>query len=121
MKRQRAFTLLEVLVALAIFASAGIALMQATGTHLNALGQLEELTLANYVAANRLVEVALDGGLPAIGKRQGKAEMGDRTFYWTQSVEATTDGELRAVTIDVRVREDDKTAVVSLTGYRGRG
>ena len=57
--KRRGFTLLEVLVALAVFASAGIALMQATAAHLNALGQLEEITLANYVAGNRLAELQL--------------------------------------------------------------
>jgi general secretion pathway protein I len=118
--RQSAFTLLEVLIALAIFASAGIALMQATATHLTSLTSLEEITFANYVASNRLVEVALEGGMPATGERSGKAEMGGRTFYWKQKVEATTDKDLRAVTVEVRIGEKDESAVVALTGYRGR-
>lgn len=117
---RRGFTLLEVLVALAVFASAGIALMQATAAHLNALGQLEEITLANYVASNRLAELALEGGFPAIGSRQGDAEMAGRKFFWKQKVEAGEDPNLRLVTVEVRANEDDETAVVALTGFRGK-
>jgi general secretion pathway protein I len=118
--KKRGFTLLEVLVALAVFASAGIALMQATAAHLNSLGQIEEITLANYVASNRLAELALEVGFPAIGSRKGEAEMAGRKFFWTQKVEEGTDPNLRLVTVEVRLNEDDNVAVVALNGFRGK-
>ena len=44
--RQRGMTLLEVMVALFIFAMTGGAIMKAASEHLNGVGQIEEITIA---------------------------------------------------------------------------
>ena len=58
MNKSAGFTLLEVMVALAICAMAGIAAMQATGEHINHLSSIEEQTYASWVAENVMVEQA---------------------------------------------------------------
>ncbi len=107
-------TLLEVLVALAIFASAAIALGQAAGTHLRSLDYLSSTTYANWVASNRMVDVALTRPK---GNSQGKMEMAGQTWYWKQKVLKTATGSLQAVQVDVFVNEDDETPLASLTTY----
>ena len=61
MIKSTGFTLLEVMVALAICAMAGIAAMQATGEHINHLSSIEEQTYASWVAENVMVEQRAKG------------------------------------------------------------
>lgn len=55
MKKQAGMTLIEVMVALAVFALAGLAVMQATLQQTRQLGRMEEKTLAGWLADNQLV------------------------------------------------------------------
>ena len=48
-------TLLEVLVALFIFALTGTAIMKAASDHLTGVGQIEDITFATWVANNHLM------------------------------------------------------------------
>ena len=58
-RAKRGFTLLEVLVALAIFATAAIATVRSVTQHLNTLNFLEEKTFAAMVADNQMARVIL--------------------------------------------------------------
>ena len=75
MKRVQGFTLLEVLVALAIFALVAASVLSATARSLQTASRLEEKTLAMWIADNRLTELQLSQspvaycGVPAIPKR----------------------------------------------------
>ena len=75
-------TLLEVMVALAIFALAGIAVMSSVSQQLVGLTALEEKTLATWVADNRLVEIKLRKSWPGLTWINGKEEMAGQTWYW---------------------------------------
>lgn len=63
-KTQRGMTLLEVMVALLIFAMTGTAILKAAGDHLSSVGQVEAVTFANWVASNRLSQLQLDTTWP---------------------------------------------------------
>ena len=64
MKAKRGMTLLEVLVALAIFATAAIATIRSVSQHINTLNYLEEKTFAALVADNQMAKVMLAGSKP---------------------------------------------------------
>ena len=84
-------TLLEVMVALLIFALTGTAILKAAGDHLNNVGQIEAVTFASYVASNRLNQLQLDDTWPPKNNLKGSMEMADRTWYWQQKVTKTID------------------------------
>ena len=68
-RQNRGFTLLEVLVALAIFATAAIATIRSVSQHINTLNFLEEKTFASMVADNQMTLVALSKEKPS--KKKG--------------------------------------------------
>lgn len=66
MKKQSGMTLIEVMVALVVFALAGLAVMQATLQQTRQLGRMEEKTLASWLADNQLVQLRLENRWPAL-------------------------------------------------------
>jgi len=101
-RNSRGFTLLEVLIALAIVAmSAGALLGTITSSASNVI-YLKDKTLAEWVAMNRLTEIRIARQFPSPGKRTGSAEMGGQRWQWEEEVaELPIKGMFR---IDVRAR-----------------
>jgi general secretion pathway protein I len=84
--RHRGFTLLEVLIALAIVAmSVGALLGTVTSSASNVI-YLKEKTLAEWVALNRLTEVRIDQQMPAKGERSGNSVMAGQRWEWQEEV-----------------------------------
>lgn len=82
----RGFTLLEVLIALAIVAlSAGALLGSVTSSASNVI-YLKQKTLAEWVALNRLTEIRIDRNMPNVGKRKGSSTMGGMRWEWEEEV-----------------------------------
>lgn len=103
MRRQRGFTLLEVLVALAIFGLVAAAVLTASGRSLNNAGRLEELTLAGWIADNRLTELQLAQPTPAVGRERREVEYAGRQWETLSAIEASSDPGLLRVTVWVGV------------------
>ncbi len=99
--KKRGFTLLEVLVAMAIFALAGIALGSAATEHLRSLDLLKTQTFAAWVASNRLTEVHLEAQWPPQENKKGNVEMAGQRWYWQQKVSKTADDNMRMVEVSV--------------------
>lgn len=116
MRRLAGMTLIEVMVALAIFAITGAAILKATGDHIGSVGQIEEITLATWVANNQLTRAHLDNQWPPKNNQRGNQEMAGRTWFWQQTVTQTNDQDLRAIEVKVGLDssyESNITAVVS--------
>jgi general secretion pathway protein I len=100
--RARGFTLLEVLIALAIVALSVGALLGTITSSASNIIYLKDKTLAEWVALNRLTEMRIDQTMPDKGKRAGNTEMGGMKWQWEQEVtELPVKGMFR---IDVRAR-----------------
>jgi general secretion pathway protein I len=113
----KGLTLLEVMVALLIFALTGTAILKAAGEHLSSVGQIESVTFANWVASNRLNQLQLENTWPPKNNLKGSMEMADRTWYWQQTVTKTNDNDLRAVTVAVGEDEGYGSTVTSVTTF----
>jgi general secretion pathway protein I len=114
-RTSRGFTLIEVLIALAVVALALLGLTRTAAIEVRDFDALRERTLAGWVAANVLAEARLSS-LPATGTSDGRVELGGRPWRWTRDVSATPDPDIRR--IDVRVFAGEaKESVASLSGF----
>ncbi|MDX1391899.1 MAG: type II secretion system minor pseudopilin GspI [Rheinheimera sp.] len=118
--RHKGFTLLELLVAMAIFATAGMAIMQASSAHIRSLSQLDELTIASYVANNQLQLALLDNEWPGKSKSQGEVTMANRNWVWQQQLSKLTDDDLQLVVISVSLAQTPDQVLYQLQSYKGK-
>ena len=99
--RQSAFTLLELMVALAILAIALSAVMRAVGAATGNMDELRARTLAGWVADNRIAEHrALKHWLP-VGRNEGRVEQGGMSFRWVEEVQGTPNGQFRRLEVKI--------------------
>ena len=83
------FTLIEVLVALAIVAIGMTALMSALTSSANTTVFMRDKTLAEWVALNQIEAVRLALQRPTKGETDGDAEMAGRKWKWHQEIMET--------------------------------
>ena len=110
-------TLLEVLVALFIFALTGTAIMKAASDHLNGVGQIEDITFATWVANNRLTPLHIDTTWPIKNNQKGEQEMAGRKWYWQQRVNKTNDNDMVQVEVSVGLDEQYEDSVTSASTF----
>ncbi len=101
------FTLLEILVALAVLATALAAVVAATSHEVRNIDRLTERTLAHWVAMNEITSRRLAGDWPAPGSRDGEAEMAGRRWRWHLTVAETEDASVRRLEIEVTGDDED--------------
>lgn len=115
--RSKGFTLIEMLIAMAILAIAMGALLQTAAQHaFNSVG-LRDRTIAQWVAANKLAEYQLKKSWPDVGKTTGEAEMAETIWYWQADVQKVNDKDLRRIEVSVRKNEDAPNSLYTLPGF----
>jgi general secretion pathway protein I len=117
--KQRGFTLLEVMVALAILALTLGAMIQAGGASARNVAMLRDRTLASWVALNKVNETLLLRQWPDPGSRADTVTLGNREWYWEVRIGKTSDPELRRVEVAVR-EQKDAAPLVELIAFKGR-
>lgn len=98
---QRGFTLVEMLVALAIFSLAAMALLRLEGATVTTTALLQEQALAQTVARNLAVEVLTDPAPPAFGTTRGEAVNAGRKWRWVRVVGRSPEPRIQQIRIEV--------------------
>jgi general secretion pathway protein I len=117
--RNGGFTLIEVLVALAIIAVALAAGLRAVAQSTDSATLLKQRTLALWVAQNRLAEAQLTPGGPAEGAREGDATQAGSRFRWREAVSRTPNASFRKIELTVADPAAPDYALAQLVGYVG--
>lgn len=119
MDNQRGFTLIEMMVALAVFSLAALALIRLEGATLRSTGILDETLTAQMVARNVAVDALTDGQPPTAGASSGSESNGGRDWAWTRQV--TPLGDAGALRIDVAVSPGAGRPIAQLMVVRPGG
>ncbi|MEX0607061.1 MAG: type II secretion system minor pseudopilin GspI [Halofilum sp. (in: g-proteobacteria)] len=116
-RRAVGFTLVEVLVALAVFAVGMTALIVAGAQRAQDLSYLRDRTLASWIAADRIDELRLERHWRT-GRRDGEVEMAGQTWIWEAEVVGTANEAVHRVEVAVS-RGAGAEPVTRLTGFLG--
>ena len=119
--KQRGFTLLEVLVALAVFSVAAMSLMKVSESQFRVSQHLEEKTFAHWIALNVITEMQFNQDWPRIGEQTGKISMASREWKVIIKTQATPVSRVRRVELVVGLAPKDFTDEMQnltlLTGF----
>jgi general secretion pathway protein I len=120
---EHGFTLIEVLVALAIVAIGMAAVLSALTSSARTVLYMRDKTLAQWIALNHIAEQRLQAQMPQVGNTEGDIDYAGQKWHWRQETVATAvQGMIR---MDVMVRpadikaDDDKGWYVTLSGIAG--
>ncbi|UCX03141.1 type II secretion system minor pseudopilin GspI [Shewanella glacialimarina] len=113
MNNSKGMTLLEVIVALAVFSIAAVSVTKSLGEQMANMPILEERTLGQWVASNQMVEARLPDKFPEIGSKDGQVELAGEEWYWRQEVIKTTDDNFRMIRVSVS-KDQRYTRIVAL-------
>ncbi len=114
------FTLVEVLVALAILAVALAAGFRSVAQSADSATALKARTLALWVAQNRLAAAQLETPIPAVGEQSGSEVQAGTTFIWRAAVSGTPNPAFRKIEISVADPSAPDYVLTRLVGYLGQ-
>jgi general secretion pathway protein I len=115
--KRRGFTLVEILVALALVTVALTAGMRALAQAADGAATLKSRTLALWVAQNRLAVAQLRSGPLVPGTTRGDAQQAGLTFLWRETVSTTPNPAFKRIDIVVAEPALPDYALARLTGY----
>ena len=116
----RGFTLIEVLVALAIVAVALLAAVRAAGAMAQTNAELRLRLLAQLSADNRIAELRSAGAFPALGTRASACPQGRTPLHCVEELKSTPNPLFRRVEVRVYPAEGGEHMLAELIGILPR-
>ncbi|MFT6913738.1 MAG: general secretion pathway protein I [Motiliproteus sp.] len=116
---QRGMSLLELLVAVFIFAVAAGALFKVIGENSRHTQQLELRFFAQLAANNALIELQLQPQWPDLGKHSQEVDLAGRRFNLTRAVEETDNDLIRKVILSASILDTNLQPLAELQAFMG--
>lgn len=116
---ERGFTLLEILVAMAVFALSSTALVGSISGEINGTARIDEMFAASVVADNQLAEFTLKGLWPSeLDRRRGDVH----GAHLVLALPCGKDRGSKLVAVDIEVHADKeyKSSIAGLRTYVSR-
>lgn len=104
------FSLIEMLVALAVFSLVVLGLLNLAGENTRTAFVIEERVLAGVVADNLAVEAMTAEPSVLAGATSGSEIAGGRTWRWTRELASTDDANIARIDIVVMPAEEARIA-----------
>ncbi len=122
MRAARGFTLIEVLVALAIVTIGMAAVLEALTSSASATLYLRRKTFAEWVALNQIERVRLTGIVPRTGTSTGHLTYAREKWRWREKVIDTQIPGVRRIEVSTRPLKSKHAHewYATVTGYMGR-
>ncbi|MGE3248964.1 MAG: type II secretion system minor pseudopilin GspI [Hyphomonadaceae bacterium] len=117
-KADSGFSIVEALVALAVFASAGVGLIALQTQSARTLTRVETRALGAIVAQNTLTETLASGTALSLGTSEGETALAGRAWRWRLVREATQDAGTLRVSVVVTL---DGAPAAEAHGFAARG
>ena len=117
--RQKAFTLLEVLVALAVLTLGLGTVIKVAASQASQLAYLKDKTIALWVANNKVNEIQLDEW-PRVGTSSGHEFMASEEWQWRVKISNTADKDLRRLDIEVNRANQEGEPLVRFISFSGK-
>ncbi len=116
--KQSGFTLLEIIVALALLTIALTAIVTVASTRAETLIQLREKNRALIVANNILQRYTLSSQQVTVGIIDGVQENGQTAWKWQLNVQPTNNAYIYRLDVKVSKNADFDYAAASLVGFK---
>jgi general secretion pathway protein I len=122
MKSSRGFTLLEVMIALAIVSVALVSLLALANRSIGVQSRLERLTQATLLAQRKMGEVEAAGKTDAVAAQatQGSFEPPFEEYRWRLAFEETPLAAVRRVTVTVAWGDEGRNERVEIDSFLQR-
>ncbi len=107
MRAEQGFTLMEALVAVAVFATAAMGLISLNTNSIRISAQMGDRALARQVAENVAVESITNPELQIIGRTVGEEVQRRRSYSWEREIVPAPREDLVEITVRVRATGDE--------------
>lgn len=117
-ERSRGFTLIEVMVALAVASLSLAAVAAAVSQMVDAASAMQERTFASWIAQNRIAEMRLANVVPDVDTTTGEVDYAGVEWEWRTTVSETGVENLYRIDVEVSYAGSDYV-IRTVTGFIG--
>lgn len=114
----RGFTLIEVMVAMAIAALGLAAVAASISQMVDAGAAMQQRTYASWIAQNKIAELRLANVVPDVSESSGDTDYANREWTWRATVSETGVESLFRVDVQVGLADGDEN-IRTVTGFIG--
>jgi general secretion pathway protein I len=116
--KRNGFTLIEVMVALAIVAFSLTTLAASMGQMINTANSMRDRTYASWIAQNKIAEMRLSNTVPDVSASSGGVDYANTSWDWRAVVSETGVENLFRVDVSV-THADSEDQILTVTGFIG--